>query len=99
MCAGGAGSICGVANLAPHLMARIVAHPQQVSATDADLLARILALQHLQPGMPFVPLYKTLLAEQSGKQGWLRVRAPLSVLEPDEQERLRQAYRALGAVH
>lgn len=96
MCAGGAGSICGVANLAPRLMARIVADPSNVATADAALLAGILALQHLQPPMPFVPLYKTLMAEQSGKPGWLRVRAPLAELEPAEQERLRQGYRALG---
>jgi 4-hydroxy-tetrahydrodipicolinate synthase len=96
LCAGGAGSICGLANLAPRLMARIVAQPAQVAPADADLLARLLALQNLQPAMPFVALYKTLMAEQSGKPGWLRVRAPLSLLEPTEQVRVRKGYRDLG---
>jgi 4-hydroxy-tetrahydrodipicolinate synthase len=95
MCAGGAGSICGLANVAPHLMARIVAQPAHVSAADSDLLTRMLALQNMQPPMPFVALYKTLMAEQSGKPDWLHLRAPLSELEPAEQERVRDGYRVL----
>ncbi len=96
MCAGGAGTICGLANLAPHLMRRIVSQPALVSAQDAALMGRLLALQTLQSDLPFVALYKTILAEQSGDAGWLRLRPPLSPLEPTEDALVRTAYRAIG---
>lgn len=96
MCAGGAGTICGLANLAPHLMRRIVSQPAQLAQQDAQLMGSLLALQTLQPGLPFVALYKTVLAEQSGDAGWLRLRPPLSPLEPAEDAMVRQAYRAIG---
>lgn len=96
MCAGGAGTICGLANLAPHLMRRVVSQPAQVSAQDAELMRRLLALQTLQPDLPFVAVYKTILAEQSGDAGWLRLRPPLSPLEPAEHALVRAAYQAIG---
>jgi len=94
--AGGAGSICGLANVAPNLMRRVVSAPSQVSASDVDLMTRLLALLSVRPNMPFVPVYKVMLAEQSGNSGWLRVRAPLSHLETAEDHAVRQGYRAIG---
>jgi 4-hydroxy-tetrahydrodipicolinate synthase len=96
MCAGGAGSICGLANLAPNLMQRIVSAPSAVSTSDQQLMTRLLAVHGVRPGLPFVPVYKTMLAEQSGDDNWLGVRAPLCPLEPLEQLAVRQAYRALA---
>lgn len=94
--AGGAGSICGLANLAPHVMRRIVSAPAAVSAADEQRMTRLLALHAVLPDLPFVPVYKTLQAEQSGDDNWLRVRAPLCMLEPREAQAVRQAYRAIG---
>ncbi len=96
MRAGGAGSICGLANLAPRLMQRVVSQPGQVSKEDEQLMAQMLAMLGLLPGMPFVSVYKTMLAAQSGDDAWLRVRAPLSPLEPAEEQAVRQACRAMG---
>lgn len=96
MQAGGAGSICGLANLAPHLMRRVVSAPSEVSVTDVDLMTRLLALLSVRPDMPFVPVYKVMLAEQSGNDAWLRVRAPLCSLDPAEEQAVRQGYRAIG---
>ncbi len=96
MQAGGAGSICGLANVAPHLMRRVVSAPSQVSAADAELMNQLLALLSVRPDMPFVPVYKVMLAEQSGNPDWLRVRAPLCCLEADEEQAVRQGYRAIG---
>ncbi len=96
MRAGGAGTICGLANLAPHLMSRIVNAPAALSAQDEQLMTRLLAVHAVLPDMPFVPVYKTMLAEQSGNDNWLRVRAPLCMLEPREEQAVRQAYRAIG---
>ncbi len=96
MLAGGAGSINGLANLAPHLMRRVVSRPAEVSAADATLMQGLLALLSVKPHMPFVSAYKTALAEQLGDDGWLHVRAPLSPLDNTEALAVRTAYRALG---
>ena len=96
MRAGGAGTICGLANLAPNLMHRIVSAPVALSAADEQLMTRLLAVHAVLPGLPFVPVYKTMLAEQSGNDHWLKVRAPLSELEPHEELAVRQAYRAIA---
>jgi len=97
MRAGGSGSINGLANIAPALMARIVASPAQVDPADARLVLDLLALLSLRPGLQFVNVYKTMLAEQTGDDTWLNVRAPLYPLEPDEEQAVRAAYRAIGA--
>lgn len=96
MQAGGAGTICGLANVAPGLMRRIVSAPAQISTDDTHLMTQLLALHAVKPGMPFVPVYKVILAEQSGNPNWVGVRAPLSPLEPDEDAAVRQGYRDIG---
>jgi 4-hydroxy-tetrahydrodipicolinate synthase len=95
MLVGGAGSICGLANVAPELMRRIMDAPANVSAADDQRMRNLLALLSIKPGMPFVSAYKTILAEQSGDDAWLRVKSPLTRLLPDENEAVRQAYRHL----
>lgn len=94
--AGGAGSINGLANIAPGLMHRIMASPSSVSAEDTTLMTDLLALLNLRPGMPFVGAYKVMLAEQTGDDFWLNMRAPLHRLEPDEEAAIRLGYRAIG---
>lgn len=97
MVAGGSGSINGLANIAPALMARIVASPQLVAPADEKLVLDLLALLSLRPGMQFVNVYKTMLAEQTGDDAWLNVRAPLCPLDQNEERAVRAAYRAIGA--
>jgi len=46
--------------------------------------------------MPFVGAYKVMLAEQTGDDFWLNMRAPLHRLEPDEEAAIRLGYRAIG---
>jgi 4-hydroxy-tetrahydrodipicolinate synthase len=90
---GGAGSICGLANIAPELMRRMMDEPSAVSAHDAKLMRDLLALLSLQPGMPFVSAYKVMLAEQTGDDAWLRVRTPLTALTASQESAVRQGYR------
>lgn len=98
MRAGGSGSINGLANLAPGLMRRVMAAPAEVSAADEQLMSALLALLSVRPGMPFVGAYKAMLAEQSGDELWLNMRAPLSPLDNTEAQAVRAGYRALGAL-
>jgi 4-hydroxy-tetrahydrodipicolinate synthase len=90
---GGAGSICGLANIAPELMRRMMDEPAHVSAQDDKLMRDLLALLSLQPGMPFVSAYKVMLAEQTGDDAWLRVRAPLTPLTATQEQAVRDGYR------
>ena len=98
MRAGGSGSINGLTNIAPGLMRRIVSSPSTVAPDDERLVRELLALLNVLPGMPFVSVYKTMLAEQTGDDGWLHVRAPLSGLDPTELQTVRNGYRAIGAL-
>ena len=94
---GGSGSINGLGNISPRLMARIVAAPQNVSPADEKLVLDLLALLSLRPNMNFVSVYKTMLAEQTGDDAWLNVRLPLMPLDNAEALAVREAYRAIGA--
>lgn len=93
---GGAGSICGLANIAPELMRRMMDEPAHVSAQDDKLMRDLLALLSLEPGMPFVSAYKVMLAEQTGDDAWLRVRAPLTPLTESQEQAVRAGYRKAG---
>jgi 4-hydroxy-tetrahydrodipicolinate synthase len=95
MCVGGAGSICGLANIEPALMRRVMDAPDRVSSADAQRMREVLALLSIEPGMPFVSAYKAMLAEQLGDEAWLHVRAPLTALSPIQAQKVRQAYGQL----
>jgi 4-hydroxy-tetrahydrodipicolinate synthase len=98
MCMGGSGSINGLANIAPGLMRRVIDSPANVSAADETLMTGLLALLGTLPGMPFVSVYKTMLAEQTGDDFWMHVRAPLTPLDNTEAQTVRSGYRAIGAL-
>jgi 4-hydroxy-tetrahydrodipicolinate synthase len=97
MLTGGSGSINGLANIAPGLMRRVIDVPASVSATDLQLMTSLLALLVILPDMPFVGAYKAMLAQQTGDDFWLNMRAPLSPLDNAEAKAVRDGYRALGA--
>ena len=96
MCAGGSGSINGLANLAPRLMRRIIDAPDRVDPADAQLVLDLLKPLFSRPDLPFVCVYKTMLAEQTGDDAWLHVRPTLAPLGAAVADAVRQAYRALG---
>jgi 4-hydroxy-tetrahydrodipicolinate synthase len=97
MAKGGSGSINGLANIAPRLMKRVMSRPDRVAYADEQLVLDLLKLLSIRPGMPFVSVYKAMLAEQTGDNAWLHVRAPLCPLENGELQAVRNGYRALGA--
>lgn len=94
MLEGGSGSVNGLANVAPGLMRRVIDAPGDVSAADAQLMASLLGVLGVMPNLPFVGVYKTMLAEQTGDDTWLNVRAPLSPLDNTEAHAVRKGYRA-----
>ena len=96
---GGAGSICGLANIAPQLMRRMMDAPDQMRAADEKLMHDLLALLSCQPDMPFVSAYKAMLAEQWGDDAWLPVRAPLTALTAEQESAVRSGYQRAMAAH
>ena len=70
---GGAGTICGMANIAPELVKAMI--------DGKDVEARMQAAVDIVLKTPsFLPTLKAILAAQTGDAGWLRVRPPLRAL-------------------
>jgi 4-hydroxy-tetrahydrodipicolinate synthase len=97
MVQGGSGSVNGLANLAPGLLRRVISSPGTVSDADVKLMTQLLGLLSIRPNMPFVGAYKAVVAEQTGDDTWLNMRAPLSPLDASELQAIREGYRAIGA--
>ena len=68
-----------------------------IDAAKKNDVAIELNSRYRLPGLQFVNVYKTMLAEQTGDDAWLQVRAPLCPLDSDEELAVRAAYRAIGA--
>ncbi len=93
---GGAGTICGIANLYPRLMRRLYDHSLDSSpGADLPLIeAFIAALMRF----PIFGALKSLQAELSGEQSWRALRAPLLPLSTADARALHQAVAAAGIV-
>jgi 4-hydroxy-tetrahydrodipicolinate synthase len=82
LAAGGAGTICGIANLFPQLMRRLFD-----SAGSPDGQAALAAIHQFLDVVldyPLMPAFKALLAHLSGDDAWIAVRpslAPLSTAD------------------
>lgn len=78
--AGGAGTLCGLANVMPRLLRRLIDTPDP--AERARLTAEVQALDELLAAAgPFVPALKAVIAGQSGEPRWRRVMPPLAPLD------------------
>jgi 4-hydroxy-tetrahydrodipicolinate synthase len=71
---GGAGTICGMANLVPGLVRRMFSDAR----AESDMAA---AVAHFASS-EFLPLTKSALAASFGDDGWHRVRPPLRAVDP-----------------
>jgi 4-hydroxy-tetrahydrodipicolinate synthase len=85
---GGAGTICGMGNVAPELV-------QAMFQPDAPV-AQMRTACGLVSG-PFIALLKSMLAARGGNAGWLRVRAPLRSATMADGTRLLAQLDALSA--
>ena len=83
---GAAGTISGLANFQPALVANIA------RGCDDE---RVVNLVKLVLSGPPVPILNDLTAHVTGNEAWSRVRAPLVRLSPPSQKKLRAAYDAL----
>jgi 4-hydroxy-tetrahydrodipicolinate synthase len=89
--AGGAGTICGVANVFPELV-RALFSPD-VTPADEQRVATFIEIAFRQP---FLAGFKALLAEQTHNAAWQSVRAPLLPLPTDSRRALLAALRDAG---
>jgi 4-hydroxy-tetrahydrodipicolinate synthase len=91
---GSTGAISGLANFMPRAVDRLVTQPD-VPATPAGR-ERVIKLIGLLDGYSLMPALKGIMALTSGDQGWLRVRAPLVALSPDEFNSLKKTMHDFG---
>lgn len=89
--AGGAGTICGVANAYPG-MVRALLSPS-VTAADEERIATFISIlfQH-----PFLPALKAIVAAQTADPGWRSVRPPWVDLPAPAQQQLLGALEKAG---
>lgn len=81
---GGAGTICGFANVIPEAMRRVV--HLGTEQPEVDCLAAVLKDHH------FLGALKALLAHRTGAEGWRNLRPPLVALPAADRLRLIAAY-------
>ena len=91
--AGGAGTICGVANLFPALVKALLS--PGVTPADEQRVATFIEIAFRQP---FLAGFKAILAEQTRNPGWQAVRAPLLPLGADSRNALLASLRGAGLI-
>jgi len=79
LAAGGAGTICGIANLFPRLLRRL--YDNALDARHEDDLKRIETFIAVLERYPLFAAFKALQAELSGDPGWAALRPPLVALD------------------
>ena len=92
--AGGAGTICGIANLYPRLIRRLYDRAKDPGhLTDLALVERFIAALE---SFPLFAAFKALQAELAGDPAWNAVRPPLVALEPNRRKAWLAAVAACG---
>jgi 4-hydroxy-tetrahydrodipicolinate synthase len=91
MRAGGAGTICGVANVYPGLVRALMS--AGVTRDDEARIAKFIEIAFMQP---FLAGFKSMVADRMGDPGWLNVRPPLVPLRDEQRRALRRALDEAG---
>jgi len=91
MRAGGAGTICGVANVYPGLVRALLS--PNVTANDEARIAKFIEIAFRQP---FLAGFKSIVADRTGDPGWRNVRPPLVPLTDGQRAALRSALEDAG---
>lgn len=91
MRAGGAGTICGVANVYPDLVRALLS--PGVTAADEARVAKFIDILF---SVPFLAAFKSIMADRTGDDGWRLLSPPLLPLAGADLNLLRRALRAGG---
>jgi 4-hydroxy-tetrahydrodipicolinate synthase len=91
MRAGGAGTICGVANVYPGVVRALLA--RDVAREDEARIQRFIDVLFR---FPFLPAFKAIKSAQIGDAGWRAVRAPWMALPDSAREDLLDALEGAG---
>jgi 4-hydroxy-tetrahydrodipicolinate synthase len=91
MRSGGAGTICGIANVYPDLVRALLA-PEVPSAAEARMTQFLDVLSRF----PFLPAFKAIKAAQTGDAGWNVLRTPWLALPDAARDALIASLRAAG---
>jgi 4-hydroxy-tetrahydrodipicolinate synthase len=75
LAAGGAGTVCGLANLFPRTMRRL--HDTAETLEEEDALTAIRSMLAILFDYPLLPAFKALMASMTGQSAWRAVRPPL----------------------
>jgi 4-hydroxy-tetrahydrodipicolinate synthase len=78
---GSSGAISGVANVMPELVSQLIA-----DGFDVAKQAQVVAFLKVLFQYPLMPAFKVLMAQHTGDDGWLRVRAPLVALDAEQSK-------------
>ncbi|HEY3048109.1 MAG TPA: dihydrodipicolinate synthase family protein [Polaromonas sp.] len=91
---GSTGAISGLANFMPRVIHRLVTQPN-APTTPAER-ERIIKLLGLLEGYSLMPALKGIMAMLTSDKAWLRVRAPLVALTPEQFQALEKTITAFG---
>jgi 4-hydroxy-tetrahydrodipicolinate synthase len=91
MKAGGAGTICGVANAFPKIVQALLG-PSPTREDDARI-ARFIEILFAQP---FLAAFKSIVADRTGEASWCNLREPMAKLTEDQRATLRRALEQAG---
>ena len=92
--AGGAGTICGIANLFPRLIRRL--HDHALSERHHDDLARVERFITAVGRFPLFAAFKAIQAHLSADGAWEALRLPLTALDDEERRRMLAAVDEAG---
>jgi len=89
--AGGAGTICGVANIYPALVRALLS--PDVTAADEERIATLIEIAFRQP---FLPAFKAIVAARTRDPAWLTVCPPQVALDESARRSFLAALDAAG---
>lgn len=93
---GGAGTICGIANMFPQLIRRLF---DGAGSPDGDVaLATVKHFIDVAFDYPLMPAYKALQAQLVGDDAWTTVRPPLAPLPPADRAAMIERLRRAGVI-
>ena len=85
---GGGGCISGMANVLPHVIRDLYENWQAPDAEERQDRTNWIRNAILDSGLNMIAALKVIVADQTGRPGWSRVRPPLVDLTEDEQAQL-----------